>query len=551
MANGFDRLERFFSAKRKASPVSTEPSTAPSSVPGSPTEPATEQSFPSPSFIRPKTSRMAAREEFRFKHPATKYPGTPDVAAFRERNASVPINSACNTVASRPLKAYRVRSSSLDNEQREQWASIFGGFEFPKPPPSRQGDDAGQPGTEPSLGIFSNVFGHDSSRPGSPLRAEIPISRIDTPPSSDPEDNPLRERRPKAKKLQIVPHKSPPTPESSPEIGPGSDWQLRNHKPVDILNEGLCQDIRRQLEKTFGVSSFAQHLAHPEFLDRSPDVLPMTEISASELSLSGESLYEPDFDEFFSLSDDNVAESHHETLAPPPLEGASVSLAPSVSSLPLRDPPLLTLEPPSASRPAAAAAFEAARIASRYSFDMLYVVNLWPESAPTRGPEEAKQRDPTQGLTGRLLAAFGLHNGPSPFQISAEVHGKVLQSKGWLEYRDDQALSGDFGRAYACAFYPGQYQERRVSGLVTAPKSNEAYAVDRGIVFAAYRKPGSDGSIQYSSPEELASLRRDVEAMVEMLIDVHVASRLRQPPLLTRYPDETGPMPVANEKAPV
>lgn len=539
MANGFDRLERFFSAKRKASAVSTEPSTAPSSLPGSPTEPSAEQSFPSPSFIRPKTSRMAAREEFRFKQPATKPAGTPDVAAFRERNASVPINSACNTVASRPLKPYRFRSSSLDNEQREQWAAVFGGFEFPKPPPSRQGNDAGHPGTEPSLGIFSNVFGHDCSRPGSPLRAEIPISRIDTPPSSDPEDNTLRKRRPKAKKLQIVPHKSPPTPESSPEIGPGSDWQLRNHKPVDIMNEGLCQDIRRQLEKSFGVSSFAQHLAHPEFLDRSPDVLPVTDISTSELSLSGESLHEPDFDEFFNLSDDNVAESHLETLAP------------SVSSLPLRDPPLLTLEPPSASRPAEAAAFEAARIASRYNFDMLYVVNLWPEDAPTRAPEENEQRDPTQGLTGRLLAAFGLHNGPSPFQISAEVHGKVLQSKDWLEYRDDQALSGDFGRAYACSFYPGQYQERRVSGLVTAPKPTEVNAIDRGIVFAAYRKPGSDGTIQYSSLEELASLRRDVEAMVEMLIDVHVASRLRQPPLLTRYPDETGPMPVVNDEVPV
>lgn len=542
MANGFDRLERFFSAKRKASAVSSEPSTAPSSVPGSPTEPSAEPSFPSPSFIRPKASRMAAREEFRFKQPATK-PSTSSDTSTPERNASTNSNYSGNTAASRRLRAFRARSTSFSSEEREQLASVFRGFKFPKPPPSRQGSTAPS-GIELSPSPFPNTLGYQSLRPGSPLKAEIPRSRLETPPSSDPEDSPLSHRRPKAKKLQIAPCRTPPTPESSPEIGPVADWKLREYKPVDILDEGLCKDIHLQLEKTLRQSGFGQHHAQPDF--KAPETLPATDPMSPGLSLSGASLQEPDFDEFFSLSDDNVAESQFENPVLSPFVKEPVTVAPSVSSLPLRDPPLLTLEPPSASRPAAAAAFEAARIASRYNFDMLYVVNLWPESDATKTVGKDESDHAFQGMTGRLLTAYGLHNGPSPFQISSEVHTKVLRAEGWLECRDEQALSGDFGRAYACSFYPGRYKEKRYSGLISPPSAKEVNAIDIGIVFAAYRKPTADGYTQYSNPEELAFLRRDVEAMVEMLIDVHVASRLRQPRHLTRYPDETGPMPITS-----
>ncbi|KAL6869187.1 hypothetical protein ACO1O0_000510 [Amphichorda felina] len=537
MAN---RFERFFSAKRKASVVSSRTSTAPSSAPSSPTEPSTGASFPSPSFIRPKTSRMAAREEFRFKQP-TKSSMDP-YELLSERHASTDSSCSENTAAPPSLETLHAHSSTFCSDQREELASVLRGFEFPTPPLSRKGSIA-PPGAELGPSPFPNALGYQTSRSVSPAKVEMPTSRLETPPSSEPEDSPLSQRRPKAKKLQIVPHTTAPvTPELFPEIGPVSDWQLHEHKPVDILDERLFEDFQMQLEKTFGESSFSQHLAQPEFL--APELHLTANLMSHNLSHVGEYLQEPDFDEFFSLSDDNVAEPEFENSASPNLEQGPATLTPSAPSLPLRDPPLLTLEHPCASRPAAVAAFEAARIASRYKFDMLYVVNLWPEAPSSQATAQEGPTDSIQGMTGRLLAAYGLHNGPSPFQISAEVHTKVLRSEGWVEYLDDKALNGDFSHAYACSFYPGQYEENRFTvGVNSHLKSTNA--VDRGIVFAAYRKPGANGSIQYSNSEELAVLRRDVEAMVEMLIDVHVASRLRQPPLLTRYSNETGPMPIA------
>ena len=541
MANGFDRLERFFSAKRKASVFSNTASTAPSSAPGSPTETSTGSSFPSPSFIRPKTSRMAAREEFRFKQPDNKL-SIDYHALIPERNASTDGNYHGNTAASHRLRVRHANSSSFGSKQREELASVLRGFEFPTPPISRKGSIA-PPGTELASSPFLNVVGYQPSRSESPGRAEIPVSRLETPPSSDLEDTPLSQRRPKAKKLQIAPcTRDLPTPELSPELGPVSDWQLHEHLAVDILDESLFKDFQVQLEKTFGESGFGQHLAQSDY--NAPEASPMADPVSPNLSLSGGFLQEPDFNEFFSLSDDNVAESEFENLALQGMVQAPVITTPRVSSLPLCDPPLLILEPPCANRPATAAAFEAARIASRYNFDMLYVVNLWPERTLPKAIGQEGSSGSVQAMTGRLLAAYGLHNGPSPFRISPEVHTEVLRSESWLDYRDEEALNGVPSHAYSCSFYPGQYEEKRSAGLTTPTHAKEINAVDRGIVFAAYRKPRADGSMRYSTPEELAFLRRDVEAMVEMLIDVHVASRLRQPPLSTHYSHETGPMPV-------
>lgn len=265
---------------------------------------------------------------------------------------------------------------------------------------------------------------------------------------------------------------------------------------------------------------------------------------------------EPDFNEFLNLSDDDIAESTPESLLLESCEGAEPILPPmglSISSSQPLTSSLLTLTPPRTSRPAAVAAFEAARIARRYDFDLVYVVNLWPDHTsaglcdwdPDGRPGD--RLNVGKPMMGRLLAAHGLHHVPSPLQISSLVHTTILRSDGWIEYRNQEAQGHYLARGYASAFYTGQYTRNG------CPDANEPVSgvrlserIDRGIVFAAYRKPraGADKLGRCFTEEELGELHEEAEALVEMLIDIHVASRLRQPPARRSVSDDTGPMPM-------
>lgn len=250
------------------------------------------------------------------------------------------------------------------------------------------------------------------------------------------------------------------------------------------------------------------------------------------LSTSSSVLREPDVNEFLSLSDDDIAEDTEEELAELDTESQRTPVPQPLAST------LLTLTPPRASQPATAAAYVAARIAKKYDFDLVYIVNLWP------GP--ALESSGERPLIGRLLAAHGLHHVPSPLQISSLVHTTILRSDGWIEYRNADARPHDLARGYASAFYTGQYA-RSLSGN-TAPVSGVRLSeqIDRGIVFAAYRKPRSgDDRLGHSfDDKELGELHGEAESLVEMLIDIHVTNRLRQPPASPRTSEETGPMPL-------
>ncbi len=246
-------------------------------------------------------------------------------------------------------------------------------------------------------------------------------------------------------------------------------------------------------------------------------------------------LKEPDFSDFFSLSDDDIAE------AKPPLpttltkanqeeptttalghQGQASMMSPASSARNLRacaapsappnfqapsvpspgpstpppPPPTASLSPlprelpatPTAltlANPAAmAAAFEVARIASRYHFDLVYVVNLrskhaapsWQPDLPPDSPlspcdsldpslqvqsilgsagSAASMSPPRSKLAGRFLAAYGLSAVKLPFRLPASIHRKILNADCWLEYRDPEAKQNEFARGYGCAFYAG------------------------------------------------------------------------------------------------
>ena len=516
MSTRFDRFERLFAYKRKGSlPAVT-------CEPPSPTVESSElgRQFPSPSFIRPKNVRMCARDEVRLREATGRSPSVPDI--FTSQGSIRGHSRNDGSTGSSCTRKASVRSPSLNSRRHDRLVTGLREFQFPKPTFHN-----GQ--VSPQSSTFSDKSSEapriPSPRSRSPLHMDIPPYRTDTPPSSDPEDNANPSGSWRTKKLPELPHRAPPTPEESPQLRPLPEpprlSELRHSQSTGALEKMLFNDVGLDLGDALeGVpmrrSNSEQSLA--------PSEAPSTASSV---------LREPDVNEFLSLSDDDIAEDAEEELAE-----LEVESQPAPVSQPLATT-LLTLTPPRASQPATAAAYVAARIAKKYDFDLVYIVNLWP------GPvTEASGERP---LIGRLLAAHGLHHVPSPLQISSLVHTTILRSDGWIEYRNADARPHDLARGYASAFYTGQYA-RSLSGNTSTPVSGVRLSeqIDRGIVFAAYRKPRSgDDRLGHSfDDKELGELHGEAESLVEMLIDIHVTNRLRQPPASSRTSEETGPMPL-------
>lgn len=504
MTNGFDRLERLFSNYRRKG-------SAP--VGGEPIEPLArfaeiEQQFPSPSFIRPKAVRMCAREERALSN--ARSPSVPDLFSAGNFGHSRNQGSTGSSTSAKTL----ARSPSF-NHKAEPLMVNLRSFEFPKPP-SRDSACAFSPQSS------SEALRIPSPRCMSPLDVSLPPSRTDTPPSSDPEDEGSPYSYLDRKKLPNLPHLAPPTPEESPELSPVADSTLALSKPAEGLESGVCQDMFFELNDSMTPTGLAHDVEH---------------------AFGASTLREPDVAEFLELSDDDIAEdTATESLLSTPIEDPKQTLPAMGLSIaqPAHANTHLTLTPPRATQPATVAAFEAARIARRYDFDLVYVVNLWPSQEETANGTE-------RHLIGRLLAAHGLHHVPSPLQISSDVHTTILRSEGWIEYRNTDAVESDLARGFGCAFYTGQYNRSGSTGT-TSPVSGIRLSeqIDRGIVFAAYRKPrAGDSKLGHTFTEkELGELHKDAEVLVEMLIDIHVANRLRQPPMIKELSEETGPMPV-------
>ncbi|KAG5913478.1 hypothetical protein E4U42_001120 [Claviceps africana] len=528
MANGFDRLERLFTSKRKASRE-----ISPNGRSGPTVAPPTQQ-FPSPSFIRPKMSRMTARQEVCLRQTTKRSPSVPDVRAAPRVDHGQKLVSV-SADGRYPAKHRLTRLPSLNHDQTETLMSALHDFQFPRPP-NRNGASPA-----PSKHFHDEKLAQTPRLPKSRCRSPLDISipshyRLDTPPSSDPEDNDSYSPSPIAKASQMISLPARlPTPEQSPEVGFAPESCLTSVQSAGRPGNALLKALEEQLAEPFDRRSLEKTCSH-------------SSIAQSAGSFCSSTLREPDFHEFLSLSDDDIAESRPNSpiLAPMKEVEPDTSVPEDLwisSSEPLNSR-LLTLTPPRASRPAAAAAFEAARIARRYDFDLVYVVNLWPNTSCTlpRQTPMAIQKP----MMGRLLAAHGLHHVPSPLEISEEVHATILRSDGWVEYRDQEALPHDIARGYACAFHTGQYAPSgspRCAGPVSGVRLSER--VDRGIVFAAYRKPrrGTDKLGRTFSDVELGELHRDAEVLVEMVIDIHVANKNRPNPCRNFSTDDIGPIP--------
>ncbi|KFA66286.1 hypothetical protein S40285_01881 [Stachybotrys chlorohalonatus IBT 40285] len=579
MANTFDRLERLFTSRRKPLPVVSE-ATAASSDP----QPLLEQTFPAPSFIRPTGARMTARDEVSNRQLSVRYSSAGSL--FPQRMASISSHQQSTALPAVDLKPLPTRLPSLIACGQDSFISSL-----------TEIINASTPNSDLSIPILStsnsntsrNILEHPPT-PTTPTTSSLehaaPLHRLETPPSSAADDQVSYPQTLKENPALALAPNAPPTPEPSPELRPVPDARIRNSEYVDMLttsnNEEVLGKAHCKLESidtyTSAVqdavaptplaplieaqvaaaqssdnhteephsSQARQFVPHQLFQDRldnqwSPNTSPHT-------SLTGSTLYEPDFNDFLNLSDDDIAEDtfgmdlrDDESL--PSIDLSISSLEPPVTSL-------MTLSPPRASRPATAAAFEAARIASRYDFDLIYVVSLWPDVASIMAtPSELHSLGGSSSdrpLVGRLLAAHGLHHVPSPLQISSAVHSKILCTEGWTEYRNRMCEAEDLARGYACAFYKGSYARSRPGasdGSLSSLCTSEH--IERGIVFAAYRKPRSGPNVlgPALSAQALGDLHGDAEALVEMLMDFHVASRIRHAERSKPLSEQIGPIP--------
>lgn len=276
----------------------------------------------------------------------------------------------------------------------------------------------------------------------------------------------------------------------------------------------------------------------------------------------------PTLEEFYDLSDYDVAESEmdstikpHEAPTPPPKDAKYLQKTfhnspvggshPATNINPLTGditPPctpinskFLTLECGSYGAEGIQGAIWCARIAKKYQFDMVYVVSLWPDVARTRWDpsrrlvaESSMSENSTTGslggaitvqpkstMTGRLLAGYGLDEAVTPFQIGTDAHMKRLKSNDWEEFQSQTVGINELSHGWAHSFYK-DYVPVADSPSLADPFSRDR-SPNRGIIFAAYTKRNDGFMITgYNSSEKkkvLDRLRADVTALVDALID--------------------------------
>ncbi|KAK4240807.1 hypothetical protein C8A03DRAFT_31082 [Achaetomium macrosporum] len=599
-----DRLEKLFSRKKRPEDLHDSDlfqGRAATRI-FSPESDGASQRFPQPSFIRPTSSRMVAREEVlmtpRSTRRARSLPES-SPSAPRLTTSTAPTDSTNSTSSEAPEQCSPIasrlsspdiprRSSSLyPKSGRNEPLSELMGFSFPSPPKGAN-DNLSSNRRPRSL---SKPITRPASMSVSP-KAQVGRKRHSAgaahPPSlAHQQETNVQQQRAQQWKISgsVASHREDHCLGSvsednsalslSPKLVP-----MPGSRPDDCDNNN-----GRASQRPKSLSVFRTDIKHDQpalrkstSLSRLPTAKPLDEDPILE---------EPTYKDFLALSDNDIADGHaahaaHARTNHPSSKPPTFALPPRPSPVAtLRRPestyPMLTLSPALASRPATAAAFEAARIAIKHHFDLIYVVNLWPShmshpsrssplskscgtpvatypAGPATTPVHASPNPYTSGdggglggrspaprgnlrnsLTGRLLAAYGLPSIMYPFQISGPVHEKILRTDGWLEYRNKTGALDEFARGYSCSFHTCYSPAGRRDADTAATTDGKRRQLknkpaNRGIVFAAFRLPREDGTPVGSDEQQLEALHKDAEGLVNMLIDIHKAQRQRGSP---------------------
>ncbi|KAK0657100.1 hypothetical protein B0T16DRAFT_51834 [Cercophora newfieldiana] len=524
------------------------------------------RTFPQPSFIRPTSTRMLAREEVSLTcRPEQRSQSLPETSSTHQHvslTSALEGEPAPSSGISQPPQIPK-RSSSLSPTRRPASLASLGElleFSFANPPRKRTAAKSPSE-TRSRSGSISPKAQLNRARHSDDLQDVHPARYgrhpITPPPSAEHDKSFPSTKLNYQSGLPATPPAGELTPEPSPKFERSLDYvpgepqagsAIRAQRPRSLdISTSLAREAGAPLRRSASCSPKSSPSSDPlpTKIVLTGDERLASKASRTRRQLAGSK--EPSVSDFLSLSDEDVAGDASAPFARLPLSSSkppSCALPPNPPGLVLSPQVsagtrLLTLSPPLATRPATAAAFEAARIAARYKFDLVYVVNLWPSRIgggnSSLGPRLTTEgnvslHSPRVEMTGRLLAAYGLPFIKSPFRISESVHLKVLRTEGWLEYRCENVTSEEFSRGYSCSFYTGHSLARRSKSTDRGvSKERKGLSPNRGIVFAAYKLPRADGCDLQSDEAELASLRMDAETLVNMLIDIHMTQRQRRP----------------------
>jgi hypothetical protein len=492
MANGIDRVGKLFSRKRDASarPPSgmgvsrssslsaattlVEPSIPPPSPPVIPP-------FPRPSFIRPTQARMVARDEkFECLKANIRANSVPEISPpQRPRHGSTQETTTPShfRYSSRPSS----RSSYLlvSPQRRDPALASLANFQFREASGNRQEVEEIAPTTRISRTLPPRLnLCLDGLQDLEPM---FRLAGVETPPPSDQDEKLLLSgEASSSQSVSVLPPKDTHTPAASPPSTPVRDSHL------------LIPDFGSDL-------SWKPLLARDSIESRASrrrsSRVPAARSDKQSLSIDDPILKEPNFGEFLTLSDDDIAESRPSTpvpdddatprpksrvpATPPPKPAASriirssnpPSTPPSVQAPPVpttpanHTPPVtpITMAPltrqPSVSpcssplaTPATVAAFQVARIAHTHNFDLVYVVNLWPkgmsfhhnrapwdgESPPTTPTQSAQFGQAKPGVGGKMQDSGSL----AKMSPHSPLHGRFLAAYGLMTVKPPFYLCG-------------------------------------------------------------------------------------------------------------
>lgn len=398
MANGLDKLERLFSTKKRPAPTRhTAESSINGFVPGAfgPREitllqleqPRDPPSFPQSPFIRPKANMMQPRNELKISSPAS-------IA----RTNSSRTNSTRSQRYSQTLSVGN-RSDEMNDQRRQSTYSATTSFHIPNRTSSllsRRHDRI--PGGLIQLHLpRETAFANDSTGsslfpdPKSfPLQQEnaldgsqkglldalpiYPAARVETPPPSDQDDftfpsPPQRGRTASANLAQLQ-----LTPEPSPDMIPQRDSPLSEPKSSAEIHRATTSAPPSRRGTTSSVP-----LLDDDWRDSYIQVAENTDIPRSTTVF-----HEPAVEDFLSMTDEDLAEIKVVHPSKPPSKRAPPPPILSPISRPASGSRSFTsaLRSPAPVSPAIAssqvAAWEAARIAKKYDFDVVYVASFGP-----------------------------------------------------------------------------------------------------------------------------------------------------------------------------
>ncbi|PSR86980.1 hypothetical protein BD289DRAFT_246728 [Coniella lustricola] len=435
MANGLDRLERLFSkGKKSAASRHTAESNANSNH-GSPEPPSPSlryssetlppNFFPPTPFIRPRANVMQPRNEL--TRSSVDRSDSPRSQEFLRDMAPASFDTARDVVdeprfqseppaAAAPLFHIPSRTSSLLARRYDRLPGGLAQLQIPRDLAFNETFTVSSKFPDPPTFCSNNERATAPTGLLDPLPI-YPTTRIETPPPSDqdefrPSSSPRHKRKQPKALLEL-------TPEPSPEMIPARE-SLLSEFDSSKESRGYANPSPTSQRSTSESVPLLDDLWRDSYVcEVNNPVCPKTKVV----------LHNPSLQDFLAMADEDLAELRTAYPSRPP---------------PRRAPPPPVL-PPSSRSPASpmgydsrllspsvaasqVAAWEAARIAKKFDFDVVYVANFWPSqtnylhSPSDQGAAATTASSPVSATSSSLSSPISQYPGTS--MLSSPVSGR-------------------------------------------------------------------------------------------------------------------------------